>query len=103
MKAIAHIVTWRLNGQTAGQRAQQAQALVHVFESSRSAFPGLMRMEVGHNIIDAEDAWDVALYMVFETRAHLDIYQTHPAHRQIKAVVGPMRTARGQVDFEISM
>jgi hypothetical protein len=103
MKGIAHIVIWRLNGQTPDHRAQQAQAVVHVFESSRHAFPGLVRMEVGHNIIDGEDAWDVALYMVFETRAHLDIYQTHPAHTQIKAVVGPMRTMRGQVDFEISL
>lgn len=101
--AIAHIVTWRLNGETPDKRSQQAHELVHVFESSRSEFQGLLRMELGRNIIDVEDAWDVALYMVFESREHLELYQSHSAHQRIKSVVGPMRTSRGQVDFEISI
>jgi hypothetical protein len=38
--------------------------------------------------------------MVFGSRASLDAYQTHPAHLALKAIVGPFRSERGQLDFE---
>ncbi len=100
-KAIAHIVTWRLNGATVDERADQAQRIVEAFQKTSSAIPGLLRMEVGANVIDAADAWDLALNMVFSSRADLQAYQSHPAHLAIKALVGPMRLARAQVDFEL--
>ena len=99
--AIAHVVTWRLNGQTAADRERQAQQVVRAFEVRRHEVPGLRRMEVGVNIVEAPDAWDVALYMEFASRADLDAYQTHPSHLEIKQLVGPMRAARGQADFEL--
>lgn len=99
---IVHIVTWRLNGKTPVLRAAQAQKVVHAFEAARHEVPGLLRMEVGANFIDAPDAWDVALYMVFASRVDLDAYQTHPAHLKIKSLVGPMRAVRGQADFSIA-
>ncbi len=98
---IAHIVTWRLNGQTKSERQSQARVIVEAFENARHAVDGLLQMEVGANIIDAPDAWDVALYMVFASRSALDAYQVDPLHLQIKALVGPMRASRGQADFEI--
>jgi len=99
--AIAHIVTWRLNGKTAADRECQAQQVVRAFEARRHEVPGLRRMEVGVNIVEAPDAWDVALYMEFASRADLEAYQVHPAHLEIKQLVGPMRVARGQADIEI--
>lgn len=96
---LVHIVTWRLNGATPQERASQAETVVQAFEALRPQIPGLLRMEVGANVIEAPDAWDVALYMVFAGRANLDAYQTHPGHVAIKALVGPMRSERGQADF----
>jgi hypothetical protein len=98
---IAHIVTWRLNGATAEARKQQAQLMVQAFEAARPEVPGLLQMHVGSNVIDAPDAWDVALYMAFASRTHLEAYQAHPSHLAIKQLVGPMRFARCQVDFEL--
>jgi heme-degrading monooxygenase HmoA len=100
-KAIVHIVTWRLNGATVDERAGQAQRIVAAFQKTSSAIPGLLRMEVGANAINAADAWDLALYMVFASREDLQAYQSHPEHLAIKALVGPMRLARAQVDFEL--
>lgn len=99
--SIAHIVTWRLNGKTAAERERQAQQVVQAFEARRHEVPGLLRLEVGANFIDAPDAWDVALYMEFASRADLDAYLVHPSHLEIKQLVGPMRAARGQADFAI--
>lgn len=97
---IVHIVNWRLNGASVEERSDQAARITAAFEAARSQVSGLLRLEVGRNIIDAPDAWDLAAVMLFESRAALDAYQTHPSHLAIKALVGPMRSARGQIDFE---
>lgn len=102
MTAIVHIVTWRLNGASAQERGEQAGRIVEAFEAARPHMSGLLRMEVGPNVIVGQDAWDLALYTVFATRADLDAYQTHPSHLAIKTLVGPMRAARAQVDFELT-
>lgn len=102
MTALAHMVMWKLNGATAQARQVQAQALVRTFEAMRGKLPGLLRMDVGANLIEAADACDLALCMVFESRQALEVYNAHPEHLKIKKMMGPLRLARSQVDFEIS-
>ena len=62
---------------------------------------GHERMEIGHNVVDATDAWDLARYTVFASRADLEAYQTHPSNLAINALEATMRAARTQVDFEL--
>ena len=100
--AIVHIVSWRLNGVSAAQRCEQAERIIQAFEAARPQMGGLLRMEAGTNVIEAPDAWDLAVVMTFASRAALDAYQAHPSHLAIKALVGPMRSARSQVDFELA-
>jgi len=102
MTAMAHMVMWKLNGATAQARQAQAHALVQAFEAARGKVPGLLRMEVGANLIEATDACDLALCMVFESRQALEAYNVHPEHLKIKEMMGPLRLARSQADFEIS-
>lgn len=102
MTAMAHMVMWKLNGATAQARQAQAQTLVQAFEATRGKLPGVLRMEVGANLIDAADACDLALCMVFESRQALEAYNAHPEHLKIKEMMGLWRLARSQVDFEIS-
>lgn len=99
---IAHIVTWRLNGATVEERNAKARQVVQAFEAARADIPGLLRMEVGANVIESPQAWDVALFTVFASRAHLQDYQTHPCHQRIKALMAPMKADRGQADFPVS-
>jgi len=101
MSAIVHLVMWKLNGATAADRQAQAQVMVQAFDAVRGQVPGLLRMDVGANLVGAEDAWDLALSMVFASRSALDAYNVHPAHQAIKALMRPMRQTRAQVDFEI--
>lgn len=102
MTAMAHIVMWKLNGATTQERQAQAQALVQAFEATRSKLSGLLRMDVGANLIEAADACDLAVCMVFESRQALAAYNAHPEHLKIKKLIGSLRLARHQVDFEIS-
>lgn len=99
--SIVHIVSWCLNGETPTERALQARRIVDAFEGARHQVAGLLRLEAGPNIIEAQDAWDVAVVMVFESRAALDAYLAHPSHLTIKSLVAPLRSARAQIDFEL--
>ena len=100
MSKIVHIVAWKLNGDTPSVRRQQADAVVAAVAATRGRIPGLVSLDVGPNLIEAADAWDVAAVMVFASRADLDAYQTHPEHWALKAVVAPLRSARVQCDIE---
>lgn len=102
MTALAHMVMWKLNGATSQARQVQAQALVQAFEATRGKLSGLLRMDVGANLIEAVDACDLALCMVFESRQAFEAYNAHPEHLKIKKMMEPLRLARSQVDFEIS-
>jgi Stress responsive A/B Barrel Domain len=82
MSAIVHLVMWKLNGASVPERQAQGQLAVQAFEALRGQVPGLLRMEVGGNVIEADN--------------------THPAHQAIKVLMRPMRQSRAQVDFETS-
>jgi len=97
---IVHIVTWRLNGASEAERREQARTVIGAVEATRDRIPGLLSLDAGINVVDAPDAWDVGAVMVFRSRAALDAYQTHPDHLAFKAAIGPLRSARSQLDFE---
>lgn len=99
---ILHVVMWRMNGATPDERRAQSRLAVAAFEATRGSISGLLEMQVGVNVVDAPDAWDVALSMRFENRTALEAYAHHPAHLEIKKLVGPMRMERKQVDFEVN-
>lgn len=102
MTATAHMVMWKLDGATAQARCARAQNLVPAFAALRGKVPGLLRLEVGANQIDAADAFDMALYMVFESRRELEAYKTHPDHLRIKAVMASQRVARSEAEFDLA-
>lgn len=97
--AIVHVVCWRLLGADEAERGRNAATVVAAVERMRGQVPGLLSLDVGVNVVPAPDAWDVGAVMVFRTRADLEAYQGHPVHLALKAVVGPLRVARGQFDL----
>ena len=101
-KPMVHIVSWRLNGRDAEEKLSQALSIQQAFDGLKVQVPGLRQLEVGHNMVENPDAWDVAAYMVFDSMQALLAYQSHPAHLEIKKLVGPMRLERCQVDFALS-
>ena len=101
-KPVAHIVAWRLNGLDQAEKSSQAITIKKAFEELINKVPGLHTLEIGQNIVENPDAWDVSAYMVFDSLASLEAYQSHPAHLEIKKLVGPMRLERCQVDFELT-
>lgn len=96
---IKHIVMWDLRGDTAAERAAQADRLSASFASLVGRIPGLLHLEVGVDHSGVDYACDVVLYSEFESQAALDAYADHPEHLRVKRELGNLRVARHQVDY----
>lgn len=98
---VRHIVSWKLNGETAGDRARQAQEVVDALSPLRELVPGVVALEVRINELNADANWDVVLVSDHVDSAALDVYATHPDHLAAAAIVKARATARAGVDFEV--
>ncbi|WP_206996430.1 Dabb family protein [Trinickia mobilis] len=96
---IRHIVMWRVAGQTASERRETAMCVKKEFERLRGLIPGLLGLDVGLDVSEADYACDVVLVADFESRAALDAYANHPEHLRVRAALSGMREARHQVDY----
>ena len=99
---VVHIVFWRLH-ETANGKSKQENALEMKtrFEALRPLMPGLQRLDFGIDFAGSEQSSDVALYTEFDSRAALDAYQVHPAHKEVAAFLADLRTERRVVDYEM--
>jgi hypothetical protein len=99
---IVHIVFWRLHDSAAGRsKAENALEMKARFEALRPLMPGLLRLDFGIDFAGTEQSSDVALYTEFESRAALDAYQVHPAHKDVAAFLADLRSERRVVDYEL--
>ena len=99
---IVHIVFWRLHDTANGKSKQEnAREMKARFEALRSIIGGLRRLDFGIDFAATDQSSDVALYTEFDSRDALDAYQAHPAHQEVAAFLGPLRTERRVVDYEI--
>src|SRR5688572_2523460 len=97
---IVHIVFWRLHEQANGRsKLENAREMKARFEALKT-LPGLLRLDFGIDFAGTEQSSDVALYTEFESRAALDAYQVHPAHKEVAAFIADLRTERRVVDYE---
>ncbi len=94
---IKHIVMWRLKDGI--DQPAAARAIKAALEGLNGKIPGLIRLEVGINIVADQDASGVVLYSEFESQAALDAYQVHPAHNVAAEVVKAVRAERRVVDY----
>jgi hypothetical protein len=99
---IKHIVMWTVRGDDAAARAHNLARLKAEFESLRGRIPGLLHLEVGIDESRADYACDAVLVTEFSTRQALADYAEHPEHLRVRRALGDMRSARHQVDYEVS-
>ena len=95
---LKHVVIWNLKDPA--QKAAQVATIRAALDAMRGRIPGLSAIESGADIGYDRDARDVVLYAEFADAAALDVYQKHPLHLEFKAVIGPLVSGRGAVDWE---
>jgi hypothetical protein len=99
---FVHIVFWRLhepapNGRT---RDENAREMKQRFDAMQGLVPGLLRCDVGIDVLRTAESSDVVLYTEFESRAAYEAYVVHPAHTEIAGFIGTVRSERRAVDYE---
>jgi heme-degrading monooxygenase HmoA len=100
--SIKHIVMWKVRGDDAAARAANLAQLKSEFESLRGRIPGLLHIEVGIDESRIDYACDVVLVTEFASREALAGYAEHPEHLRVRRALGDMRSARHQVDYEVT-
>jgi len=98
---IRHIVAFKLAADDAGTRAAQAAEAGRRLEALVGVVPTLRAMSAGANALDLPGNWDLALVADFDDAAGLDAYQVHPAHEEVAAFIGGIRSDRVAVDIEV--
>jgi quinol monooxygenase YgiN len=99
---IKHIVLWRLKPEAHGRpAAENAKLIKQKLEALGGVVPGLLRIEVGIDFERSEQASDIVLYSELESRAALEAYQVHPAHKAVMPFIMEARSERRVVDYEV--
>jgi hypothetical protein len=75
--------------------------LLRVVAAMRTGIEGLQTLELGFHSGTDPDAADLALCAVFEDWHALRRYENHPLHRALKNFLGPIRSEKRVVDYEI--
>lgn len=99
---IKHIVMWRLKEAAEGaSKLENAAKMKAMLEALKPVIPQIQNLEVGMNMVEANAAYDVALYSEFAGLEDLDIYQKHPDHEACKEFIGKIVSERAFVDYEV--
>ena len=93
---------WKLKESAEGKsKAENAMIIKNSLEDLQNKITGLKHIEVGININNSEQAYDVVLYSEFDSSEDLDLYQNHPEHLKVAEYVKKVRTDRAVSDYEL--
>ncbi|MCR2799914.1 MULTISPECIES: Dabb family protein [unclassified Microbacterium] len=98
---IRHVVAFKLADTDPAVRAVQAAEAARRLTALVGVVPSLRAMSAGANALDLPGNWELVLVADFDDAAGLDAYQVHPAHEEVAAFIGGIRSDRVAVDFEV--
>ena len=98
---IKHIVMWKLKDFAEGaKKNENAQSIKVQLEGLKNKIKEVRSMEVGININDSADSYDIALYSEFASLEDLKKYQHHPEHVKVADFIINLRLDRRVVDYQ---
>ena len=100
---IKHIVFFGIENSFEGKsKIELAETIKYELENLKNLIPEIISIEVGINAPDVPQTnFDIALYSEFESFKALDIYQEHPEHKRVAALIGKVKTSRAAVDYVV--
>jgi|TARA_Y100000310_G_scaffold93932_1_gene91570 hypothetical protein len=99
---IKHIVMWKLKDFAEGMsKSENAKKMKDLLLSLKEKIDAINSMEVGINVNDNGENWDIVLYSEFENLDNLNIYMNHPEHKNVKEFISKVRLKRVAVDYEV--
>ncbi|MGO3777815.1 MAG: Dabb family protein [Canibacter sp.] len=99
---LRHIVTWKMNGQTADERAKQAEEVAEALGELKDLVPTVKALTVLRNEFHKDKNWNVVLIADFADAEGLDLYDRHPEHQEVAKFVSARAASRAGIDATVS-
>jgi len=97
---IKHIVMWEFLDSAEGKsKSENIQIIKEKLESLPSKIPEIKFMEVGVNV--NPKGFDAVLYSEFYSLEALELYQSHPLHKEISIYCSKVRKSRVVSDYHV--
>jgi len=98
---IKHVVMWKLKDFAEGaKKNENAQNIKVQLEGLKNKIKEVRSMEVGININDSADSYDIAMFSDFASLEDLKRYQNHPEHVKVVDFIIKLRLDRKVVDYQ---
>lgn len=91
-----HIVFFKVKDRSVENARKVADAL----EGMRGKIEQLKHLEIGVDVLKTDRSWDLALVTRFDSRADMEAYVAHPAHKAAIASFADVRESTCAVDWE---
>lgn len=99
---IKHIVMWKLKEVAEGKsKLENANIIKMSLEDLQNKIDQINMIEVGVNINNSKQAYDVVLYSEFENIEDLNLYQNHPEHLKVGEFINKVKDERVVADYEV--
>ena len=96
---IRHVVMWKFKDEAENRNKSENLRLAReALLLLPSKIPGIVSWEVGENVVEAPESYDLVLIALFDRLESLRIYQTHPAHLNVVEFLRKVRLFRTVVD-----
>ena len=92
---VQHIVMWTFGDGV--DKDAEFDAQKKGFDTWVADVPGMVKFSLNRGF----DGYDVCLVSLHEDRAALEVYQTFPAHVEMKEIIAKTRARRAACDFEL--
>ena len=79
---------------------EDIKKVVDALQSMKGNVSSLMDIEVGVNLSDSAEAYDVVLIVTFKDIESLRKYEKDPFHLSVKEIVVGLKESRAVVDYE---
>ncbi|MBT4870323.1 MAG: Dabb family protein [Candidatus Diapherotrites archaeon] len=96
-----HTIMWKIIKDEENRSKEEVTIkMKELLEGLNGKIPGLIKMEVGINTLDAENVFDVILIGDFEDKEAYIAYSQHPEHAKIIPFFKTLTLERSIVDYE---
>lgn len=93
---------WKVKDNVDGKtKLENAKIIKEEIEGLKKDIKEIISLEIGINIVEGGQAYDIVLDSQFASIEDLSIYQKHPNHLEVVKSLGKLLESRVVIDYEM--
>ncbi len=97
---IKHVIAWTLKAEDPQGKSAAFTTIAEGLGGLPHIIPELKTLHVGQDVGETGGNWDLVAIMDFDSPVSLAVYQAHPEHERVAALIRSHTTGRAVVDYE---